>query len=155
MIKLIGLNDHFSSEQSLPLQQSLASWYDQLCIHTNNYSITGLHSETVFGDLGDVVLDPLVIFYFLRGLVHGVGMKKKALLAEKLQAEYLLTWYGNEYSKVLGGRGKKSVCSDNEGKPVNWKECPRSSFDLLSALELGGVDVGCTPEPRTCCCPAV
>lgn len=61
-----------------------------------------LHNETVFWDLGDVVLDFFVIFYFLRGLVHGVGMKKKGILAEKLWAECPLAWYWNEYSEVLG-----------------------------------------------------
>ena len=67
-----------------------------------------LHNETVFGDLGDMVLDFFVIFYFLRGLVHGVGVKKKGILAEKLQAEYLLAWYWSEYSEVLG-RGEE-IC---------------------------------------------
>ena len=67
-----------------------------------------LHNETVFWDLGDMVLDFFVIFYFLRGLVHGVGMKKKGILAEKLWAECLLAWFWNEYSEVLG-RGEE-IC---------------------------------------------
>ena len=68
-----------------------------------------LHNETVFWDLGDMVLDFFVIFYFLRGLVHGVGMKKKGILAEKLWAECSLAWYWNEYSEVLG-RGGEEIC---------------------------------------------